>query len=247
MKIINHKPSDLIPYINNARTHDDQQINQIASSIKEFGFTNPILLDEQNGIIAGHGRLQAAYKLNLDTIPCIVINNLSAAQKKAYVIADNKLPLNAGWDFDLLKVEIEDLQSLDFDVDLLGFNGDELDDIFNTGTEGNEGLTDPDDAPELPEKPVSIQGDVWTLGNHRVMCGDSTEEQSVKNLLSNKTIDMIFSDPPYGVSYSDKNIFLNTLDEGNRIQDAIENDDMTVSEISVLWADVFKLWCEFLS
>ena len=130
MKIINRKTADLIPYINNARTHDEHQISQIASSIKEFGFTNPILIDEQGGIIAGHGRLLAAQKLNLEEVPTITLDNLTDAQKKAYVIADNKLAVNAGWDFELLKVEIEGLQDLDFDLDLLGFDSDELDDIL---------------------------------------------------------------------------------------------------------------------
>ena len=244
---IEHRPmSDLIPYINNARIHDEQQINQVAASIKEFGFTNPVLIDTQNGIIAGHGRVLAARKLNIEQIPCIVLKDLSEAQKKAYIIADNKLALNADWDEELLKNEIERLTELDFDLDLLGFDQDELDNIFGTDQSAT-GLTDPDEAPELPEQPVNNMGDLWLLGSHRLMCGDSTEQKSVTKLMDDKTIDMIFTDPPYGVSYSDKNKLLNSLDEGNRIQDAIKNDHMTVSDTSILWSNVFKIWSGFLS
>ncbi|MDH3325154.1 MAG: ParB/Srx family N-terminal domain-containing protein [Gammaproteobacteria bacterium] len=129
MKIKNIKTSDLIPYANNSRTHDDAQVAQIAASIKEFGFTNPLLIDSDNGIIAGHGRLLAAVKLGMDEVPTIELSNLTKAQKKAYVIADNKLALNAGWDFDMLRIEIEDLKEMDFDIDLLGFDDSELIDI----------------------------------------------------------------------------------------------------------------------
>lgn len=131
MKLVNLKTSELIPYINNARTHDESQVKQIAASIKEFGFTNPILIDEQSGIIAGHGRLLAAELLGIEQVPTITLKGLSEAQKKAYAITDNKLALNAGWDFDLLKLEIEDLQTMDFDIDLLGFDSSELDDILS--------------------------------------------------------------------------------------------------------------------
>ncbi len=247
MKIVYRKTSDLIPYVNNARTHDEEQVTQIASSIKEFGFTNPVLIDLDSGIIAGHGRVRAAQKLNLDELPCIVLKDLSEAQKKAYIIADNKLALNSGWNEDLLKIEIEELQGMDFDIDLLGFDSTELDDILSLADSDNEGLTDPDEVPETPDKAISIQGDLWLLGNHRLMCGDSTEQKSVTRLMNDKTIDMIFTDPPYGVSYSDKNKLLNSLDKGNRIQDAIKNDHMTVSDTSILWSNVFKIWSEFIS
>ena len=200
MEIIYRKTSDLIPYVNNARTHDEEQVTQIASSIKEFGFTNPVLIDLDSGIIAGHGRVKAAQKLNLDELPCIVLKDLSEAQKKAYIIADNKLALNSGWNEDLLKIEIEELQGMDFDIDLLGFDSTELDDILSLADSDNEGLTDPDEVPETPDKAISIQGDLWLLGNHRLMCGDSTEQKSVTKLMDDKTIDMIFTDPTYGVS-----------------------------------------------
>ncbi len=138
------KVSDLIPYVNNSRTHSEEQTTQIASSIKEFGFTNPVLIDEDGGLIAGHGRLLAAQKLSLDEVPCIVLNGLTEAQKKAYIIADNQLPLNAGWDLDKLKLEIETLGELDFDIDLLGFDDEFLDGLLDVQTE--EGLKDERDA-----------------------------------------------------------------------------------------------------
>ena len=147
MIVIQVPVADLIPYVNNSRTHDDKQVDQIAASIREFGFTNPILIDEHHSIIAGHGRLQAARKLKLTEVPCIVLEGLTEAQKKAYVIADNKLALNAGWDLDLLRVEIEALQELDFDVSLIGFDADELQQIiaeinFDPATEEDQGKLD---------------------------------------------------------------------------------------------------------
>lgn len=193
------KTSSLIPYINNSRTHSDEQVNQIASSIKEFGFTNPVLIDEDGGIIAGHGRVQAARKLSLDEVPCIILKGLTEAQKKAYVIADNQLPLNAGWDLELLKLELDTLEEMDFNIDLLGFNKDFLDGLLEP--EPEEGLTDEDAVPEAPEDPVTKQGDIWILGDHRLMCGDSTMIDDVERLMDGNKADMVFTDPPYGMSY----------------------------------------------
>ena len=191
-KIINI--GDLIPYANNSRTHSDEQVIQIASSIKEFGFTNPILIDESCGVIAGHGRILAAKKLDYKELPCIVLDGLTEAQKKAYVIADNQLALNSGWDMDMLKIEVEGLKELDFDVDLLGFDDGFLDDLL---FEETEGLTDEDAVPEAPEEPKSKRGDIWILGNHRLMCGDSTMIDDVEKLMDGKKADMVFTDPPY--------------------------------------------------
>ena len=191
--------SELIPYINNSRTHSDEQVSQIASSIKEFGFTNPVLIDAAGGIIAGHGRVMAAKKLNLTEIPCIVLDALTEAQKKAYIIADNQLPLNAGWNLDTLRLEIESLGELDFDIDLLGFDDDFLNGLLEE--EPTEGLTDEDDVPEAPESPVSVLGDIWQLGDHRLMCGDSTSIDAVEKLMDGHKADMVFTDPPYGVDY----------------------------------------------
>lgn len=186
---------DLIPYINNSRTHTDEQVTQIASSIKEFGFTNPVLIDEQGGIIAGHGRIMAAKKLGIEEVPTITLVGLSEAQRKAYIIADNQLPLNAGWDLDLLKVEIEQLQELDFNTDLLGFDTDFLDGLLDP--EPSEGLTDEDDVPDVPDNPVTVLGDIWQLGNHRLMCGDSTSIDAVEKLMDGKKANICFTSPPY--------------------------------------------------
>ena len=194
------KVSDLIPYVNNSRTHSDEQINQVASSIKEFGFTSPVLIDELGGIIAGHGRVMAAKKLNLEEVPCITLEGLTEAQRKAYIIADNQLPLNAGWDLDKLKLEIDTLTELDFDIDLLGFDDDFLDGLLDGQTD--EGLTDEDEVPEAPETPVSVLGDIWQLGNHRLMCGDSTSIDAVEKLMDGQKADLLHTDPPYNVDYS---------------------------------------------
>ena len=194
------KTADLIPYAQNSRTHSDEQINQVASSIKEFGFTNPILIDEQGGIVAGHGRAMAANKIGLDEVPCIILEGLTEAQKKAYVIADNQLALNSGWDLDKLKLEIEGLNELEFDIDLLGFDDDFLDGLLDVQTD--EGLTDEDEVPEAPETPVSVLGDIWQLGNHRLMCGDSTSIDAVDKLMDGQKADMVFTDPPYGDNHA---------------------------------------------
>jgi|TARA_R110000744_G_scaffold6867_8_gene23747 DNA modification methylase len=191
--------SELLPYVSNSRTHSEAQVTQIADSITEFGFTNPILIDESNGVIAGHGRILAAKKLNITEVPTICLDNLTDVQKKAYIIADNKLALNAGWDDEMLRLEIEELKDLDFDIDLLGFDDDELELLIPI--EDVEGLTDEDAVPEPPETPVSVLGDVWLLGNHRLMCGDSTSIDAVEKLMDGQKADMVFTDPPYGMSY----------------------------------------------
>ena len=192
----------LIPYVNNARTHSEAQIGQVAASIQEFGWTNPILIDDANSVIAGHGRVLAAQKLGMDKVPCIRLSHLSEAQRKAYVIADNKLALNAGWDDDLLSVELEALKELDFDLDLIGFDDAELDALLPT-TEIH-GLTDEDAVPEVPDNPITVEGDVWVLGNHRLMCGDSTSIDCMERLCEGQLVDMWLTDPPYNVAYKGK-------------------------------------------
>jgi DNA modification methylase len=188
----------LIPFAKNSRTHSDAQVAQIAASIREFGFTNPVLVDEANGIIAGHGRVLAARKLKLTEVPCIRLAHLTDAQKRAYVIADNKLALNAGWDEAMLKLELADLKALDFDLDLTGFNTDEIDALL--AEPGTEGLTDPDDTPEPPVEPVTRLGDVWVCGQHRVMCGSATSVDDVQRLMAGASPDLIHTDPPYGMN-----------------------------------------------
>ena len=199
MNIEHVSVGDLIPFAKNSRTHDDAQVAQIAASIKEFGFTNPILIDEQSGIIAGHGRLLAARKLQLTEVPCIRLSHLSDAQKRAYVIADNKLALNAGWDDEMLALELGDLKDMEFDLSLTGFSTDEINALLTPTVV--EGLTDEDAVPEVPENPVTKLGDVWVLGKHRLMCGDSTSVDAVEQLMDGQKADMVFTDPPYGVSY----------------------------------------------
>ena len=194
----------LVPYARNSRTHSEQQVAQIAASMREFGFTNPVLVDEAGGIIAGHGRVMAAKFLGLVEVPCIRLAHLSEAQKRAYVIADNKLALNAGWDEAMLRLELEDLQAADFDLDLLGFNADELGALLTEPEPETEGLTDPDETPDPPARPVTVEGDVWLLGKHRVMCGDSTRIDQMEALTLGGGIDMWLTDPPYNVAYEGK-------------------------------------------
>jgi DNA modification methylase len=194
-KIETRSVADLIPYASNSRTHSDAQVAQIAASIKEFGWTNPILIDGENTIIAGHGRLLAARKLGLDKVPAIVLDHLTKPQQRALVIADNQLALNAGWDMDMLKAEIEDLNLENFDINLLGFDEKFLDGLLEP--EPTDGLTDEDAVPEVPETPKTVLGDVWVLGNHRLMCGDSTSIDAVEKLMDGKKANICFTSPPY--------------------------------------------------
>ena len=196
MNFFNHsvvKVDKLIPYVMNSRTHSEQQVSQIASSIREFGFTNPILIDEDNNVIAGHGRLMAAKKLDLQEVPAIVVTGLDERKRRALVIADNKLALNAGWDEEVLKNELTDLAA-DFG-DLMGFSEDELSALL--GVETTEGLTDEDAVPDVPDEPKTKLGDIWVLGNHRLMCGDSTSIDAVEKLMDGQKADMVFTSPPY--------------------------------------------------
>jgi DNA modification methylase len=190
----------LIPYAKNPRTHSDAQIAQIAASIKAFGFNNPILVDSNSGIIAGHGRLLAARQLGLEEVPVIVLDHLSEIEKRAYIIADNQLALNAGWDEELLRLEMAALQEDDFDVNLIGFEDDELARLL-AYQDAVEGLTDEDAVPDLPESPISKPGDLWTLGSHRVLCGDATALSDVQRLMAGEAADLVFTDPPYNVDY----------------------------------------------
>ncbi len=237
MQIVQKKIEELIPYINNSRTHSDEQVAQIAASIKEFGWTNPILVDGENGIIAGHGRLLAARKLGLSLIPVIELNTMTPAQKKAYVIADNQLALNSGWNTDLLKLEIEELKNVNFDLDLLGFDENFLNSLLEP--EVVEGLTDEDAVPEVPDEPKTKLRDIYELGNHRLMCGDSTSIDSVEKLMDGQKADMVFTDPPYGVSYADKNKSLNVLSKGNHIQTEIINDHLKGEDLKEFFYQIF--------
>lgn len=208
LKITHRKIDELVPYQRNARTHSDAQISQIAASIVEFGYTNPILTDGNNGIVAGHGRLSAAKKLrdagtkipnwkDVAEVPTIDLAHLTKAQKKAYILADNKLALNAGWDNDLLSLELAELQDDGFNIDIIGFDSEELDALFAEPETVTEGNTDPDDVPEQEEEPITVPGDIWILGRHRIMCGDSTNAEHVSLLMQGKQADLCFTSPPY--------------------------------------------------
>lgn len=220
--------ADLIPFARNSRTHSDEQVAQIAASIREFGWTTPILIDGHNGIIAGHGRLMAARKLGMTEVPAIVLDHLTDAQKRALVIADNKLALNAGWDMELLSSEIAGLGDEGFNLDLLGFNEKELAALL---AEKTEGLTDPDDVPEPPADPVSVLGDVWLLGKHRIVCGDSTDADVVAKCLNGVTPHLMVTDPPYGVEYDPTRTSNNKAKSG-----AVLNDDRAD------WAEAWALF-----
>jgi site-specific DNA-methyltransferase (adenine-specific) len=228
IKIQYTKVSDIIPYAANSRTHSDAQVAQIAASIKEFGFTNPILIDGEKTIIAGHGRLMAARKLGMDEVPAIILDHLTKAQQKALVIADNQLALNAGWDMDMLKAEIEGLNLEDFDLSLLGFDDKFLDGLLEP--EPTEGLTDEDAVPNVPEIPVTCLGDVWVLGNHRLMCGDSTSIDALQTLTDGALVDMWLTDPPYNVAY----------EGGTKEKLTIQNDSMGDDDFRQFLRDAYS-------
>jgi site-specific DNA-methyltransferase (adenine-specific) len=218
----------LIPYARNARTHDEAQVSQIAASIKEFGFNNPILISDDYSIIAGHGRLAAARKLGLAEVPVIRLSHLSDTQRKAYVLADNRLALNAGWDNDLLKLELIELKAEDVDLEMLGFSVEELDGLLNA-LEPTEGLTDEDAVPEPPPEPITKPGDIWILGKHRLMCGDSTSIDHLEKLCNGRQVDMWLTDPPYNVDMTAKNQMLEKAGKARKDKSSfgIANDAMS--------------------
>ena len=212
--------SDLIPYVNNSRIHSEEQVLQIAASIKEFGFLNPIIIDGHNGIIAGHGRVMAAKKLKIKELPCIDASHLSEAQKKAYVIADNKIALNSEWDEGLLRIELNALDDLGFDLTLTGFSLDELAD-FKVEELAPEYDEDADcDITEPPIEPKTKPGDIWILGQHRLMCGDSTSIDDLEKLMNGELADLWLTDPPYNVAYQGK-----TEDALTIQNDSMSNED----------------------
>jgi len=233
----------LIPYAKNSRTHSPEQIGQIAASIKEFGFRNPILVDGV-GIIAGHGRLMAAQKLGLDKVPTIDCSDMTESQKKAYIIADNKLALNAGWDNAMLTIEMQELEDEGFDLTLLGFDDKELSALLQP--EIVEGLTDEDAVPDTPLEPKTKLGDIYILGNHRLMCGDSTSIDAVDKLMDGNTVDLLFTDPPYNVAFNGR----------SGKHDVIKNDNLSeldfetfigevCNTIKAIDPKVYYIWCNW--
>ena len=244
MKIQEVAVNKLIPYAKNSRTHSPEQVGQIAASIKEFGFRNPILVDGV-GIIAGHGRLLAAQKLGLDKVPTIDCSDMTESQKKAYIIADNKLALNAGWDNAMLTIELQDLEDEGFDLTLTGFDDKELDALLNV-IEGTDGLTDEDAIPETPIEPKTKLGDIYILGNHRLMCGDSTSIDAVDKLMDGNTVDLLFTDPPYNVAFNGR----------SGKHDVIKNDNLSNTDfeafigevcntIKAIDPKVYYIWCNW--
>ncbi|MDE1971091.1 MAG: site-specific DNA-methyltransferase [Patescibacteria group bacterium] len=253
-KIETRSINDLIPYARNSRTHSDEQVAQIAASLKEFGWTNPILIDGDNGIIAGHGRLMAARKIrdsgasianwgNHADVPVISLAHMTDTQRRAYIIADNKLALNAGWDDELLRVELEELKSLDFDLGLTGFDADELDTLM--GVEIPAGLVDDDEVPEPPVKPVTVLGDVWVLGKHRLMCGDSTSIADIEKLTDGALVDIWLTDPPYNVAYEGKTKDAMTIQNDSMTDDSFRQflrDSFVAADAVMKGGAVFYIW-----
>jgi len=232
----------LIPYAKNSRTHSDAQVAQIAASIKEFGWTNPILIDGTKGIIAGHGRLMAARKLGYNKVPVIQLKDMTESQKKAYVIADNQLAMNAGWDIDLLKIEVADLQEDGFDLELLGFDNKMLDSLLEP--EVKDGLTDEDAVPELPKEPKTKLGDIYILGEHRLMCGDSTSIDAVETL-TDGLVDILVTDPPYNVAYEGKTKEALTIQNDSMGDDAFRQflrDAFVAADAVMKQGAVFYIW-----
>ena len=201
-KIEQWPTAKLLPYARNARTHSDDQVAQIAASIAEFGFTNPILAGSDGIIVAGHGRLAAAQKLGLEIVPVVVLDHLSPTQRRALVIADNRIAENAGWDDAMLRIELEALQLDGFDLDITGFDADALAELIAGDEPNNEGQTDEDAVPDVGETPISRPGDIWIMGQHRLLCGDSTVAKSYTRLMQGDLADMVFTDPPYNVNYA---------------------------------------------
>lgn len=236
LSIVYRETASLVPYARNSRTHDQAQVAQIAGSIREFGFTNPVLIDEQGGIIAGHGRVLAALTLDMVEVPTITLAGLTEAQKRAYVIADNKLALNAGWDEDLLRIELQELAEFDFDLGFTGFNEDEIEKLL--GDEVKEGLTDEDAAPALPDEPATQPGDLWILGEHRLLCGDSTSFDALDSLMRGERAQMVFTDPPYGVDYKSNWSAFDRLQNDDTLVDFIP----AVEAYSTGWVFIWSTW-----
>ena len=193
--------ADLIPHARNAKQHSDAQVAQIAASIREFGWGAPILVDGKNNIVAGHGRVLAARKLGMSEVPAVIMEHLSDIQRRALILADNKIGENAAWDDELLGLELAELQDAGFDLTLTGFSDEEWDKLI-AGEEGNEGLIDDDAVPEVGETAISKSGDIWVLGEHKLLCGDATKAEDYKALLGDELADMTVTDPPYGVNYA---------------------------------------------
>ena len=220
--------SKLVPYVNNARTHSPEQITKLRSSLREFGFVNPVIIDQDYGIIAGHGRVMAAKEEGIEEVPCVFVDYLTEAQKKAYILADNRFAQDAGWDEELLRIEIESLQGADFDVSLTGFDPDELADLFADDSDSDVKDDDFDLSAALEKAAFVKKGDIWTVGRHRLMCGDATSAEDVAALMDGKRANLVVTDPPYGVSFKSSDGL------------TIENDSMKGDEFYQFLLAAFK-------
>ena len=232
MKMINTK--ELVPYVNNARTHSPEQINKLRSSLREFGFVNPIIIDKDKTVLAGHGRLMAAKEEGIEEVPWVLVDYLTEAQKKAYILADNRYAEDAGWDEEMLRLEIEALEGMDFNLGLTGFDEDEITDLFDT--DNTSDVEDDDfDLEEALEKASFVkQGDIWTVGRHRLMCGDATKKEDVEKLMEDKKANLIVTDPPYGVSFKSSDGL------------SIKNDNLKEGEFYNFLLSAFKNMADFL-
>lgn len=226
--------SKLVPYVNNARTHSPEQVMKLRSSLREFGFINPIIIDRDYGIIAGHGRLLAAKEEGITEVPCVFVDYLTEAQKKAYILADNRMAMDAGWDEELLRVEIEALQGEAFDVSLTGFDEKELADLFKDGNDSDAEEDDYDLSAALEKAAFVKRGDIWTVGRHRLMCGDATSAEDVAALMDGRKANLILTDPPYGVSFKSSSGL------------TIQNDSMKDEEFYHFLLDSFKNMADHL-
>lgn len=244
---IEHLPtSSLTPYARNSRTHSTEQVQQIAASIREFGFTNPVLIDENGTIIAGHGRVMGAQALGLEQVPCIRLSHLSEAQRRAYVIADNKLALNAGWDEAVLAAEIRDLSAHEFDLDLIGFSADELAELLGDEV-AEKPAGDPDAVPPVTVSPISKPGDIWQLGEHRVMCGDSTSSADLARLMGGERAQLLHADPPYGMGkqadgVANDNLYREKLDQFQMSWWRACRSHLVDNGSAYIWGNAPDLW-----
>lgn len=224
----------LIPYVNNARTHSKEQINKLRASIREFGFINPVIIDRDYNVIAGHGRILASQEEGIDKVPCVFVDYLTDAQKKAYIIADNRMALDADWDEELLKIEIESLKDEDFDLSFTGFDESELLDLFGDDSKGKVEDDNFDLSSALEKASFVEKGDVWTVGKHRLMCGDATSKEDVQTLMGDTKGNLILTDPPYGVSFKSSSGL------------TIENDSMKNDEFYNFLLSAFKNMADHL-
>jgi len=248
LQITYRKASELVPYARNTRTHTEEQIAKVASSIGEFGFTNPILVDGENGVIAGHCRLAAAQRLGIDNVPTIELAHLSEAQRRAYVIADNKLAEEAGWDEEFLALELGALADMEFDTSLTGLSEKEIATILQAASEGTgAGLTEDDDTPEVQEQSVSATGDIWRLSEHRVMCGDSTNPDHVAALMNGRKATLLHADPPYGMGkegdgVANDNLYRDKLDAFQMAWWRTFRPHLEDNGSAYIWGNASDLW-----